>query len=152
MDDLALLLLEDIPGLGQRNDIVVVGDGYALNNLLPRRRAIVATPTVRKRYAEQIRRRAEEKAHELDLARNAASVLKEKGVSFAAKVAKTGKLFGAISPKMIAEALTEQLQIEVPEANISLDEHIKTVGEHKATVKIGSQELELKIVVKSEGV
>ncbi|MEK7136906.1 MAG: 50S ribosomal L9 C-terminal domain-containing protein, partial [Patescibacteria group bacterium] len=98
----------------------------------------------------QIRRRAEEKAKEAELARNAASVLKDKGISFVAKVAKTGKLFGAISPKMIAEALTEQLQVEVPEANIALDEHIKTVGDHKAMVKIGAQELELKIVVKAE--
>ena len=44
-----LLLLEDIPGVGQKNDIIVVKNGFALNNLLPRRRALIATPTVRKR-------------------------------------------------------------------------------------------------------
>src|SRR3989338_7065580 len=124
MDDLALLLLEDIPGLGQRNDIVVVGDGYALNNLLPRRRALVATPTVRKRYAEQIKRRAEEKAREVELAQSAAAILREKSLAFTSKASNTGKLYGSISAKMISEALSEQAQIEVAEANIIVSEPI----------------------------
>lgn len=145
-----LLLLEDIPGIGRRNDIIVVRNGYALNNLLPRRRALVATPTVRKRYAEQIRRRAEEKAREQELAKSAAMILREKALTFTAKVAKGEKLYAAITAKMIAEALTEQLNLEVPEANIHLPEHIKTVGTHTAKVKIGPQELTVKMDVKAE--
>ena len=150
MNHMEVLLLEDVPGVGQRNDIIVVKDGFALNHLLPRRRALVATPTVRKRYAEQIRRRAEEKMQEVELARSASSLLKEKTLSFTKKVTKTGKLYASVSEKEISEALHEQLQIEVPEAHVSLSEHIKTIGAHTAKVKIGNQELEVKIDVKAE--
>ena len=113
-----VLLLEDIPGVGRKNDIIIVKNGFALNNLLPRRRALVATPTVRKRYAEQIRRRAEEKVQETELARSAAGVLKDAVLLFTRKVTKADKLYAAVSQKDIAEALSEQLHIEVPEVNV----------------------------------
>lgn len=150
MNHMEVLLLEDVPGVGQRNDIIVVKDGFALNHLLPRRRALVATPTVRKRYAEQIKRRAEEKMQEAELARSASSLLKEKTLNFTKKVTKTGKLYAGVNEKEISEALHEQLQIEVPEAHVMLAEHIKTVGAHTARVKVGTQEIEVKIEVKAE--
>ena len=145
-----VLLLEDIPGVGQKNDIIVVKDGFALNNLLPRRRALVATPTVRRRYAEQIKRRAEEKQQETELTRSAAGVLKDAVLSFTRKVTKTGKLYAAVAAKDIAEALSEQLSIEVPEVNIVIDEPIKAVGTHTAKVKLQEQEVPVKVEVKAE--
>ena len=145
-----ILLLEDIPGVGRKNDIIIVKNGFALNNLLPRRRALVATPTVRKRYAEQIRRRAEEKIQETELARSATGVLKDAILMFTRKVSKADKLYAAISPKDIAEALSEQLSIEVAEANVIVDEPIKSMGLHTAKVKLQDQEVPVKIEVKAE--
>jgi ribosomal protein L9 len=52
-----VLLLTDIPGIGRRSDVIVVGNGFALNHLLPSRKALVVTPNVRRRYAEQIKKR-----------------------------------------------------------------------------------------------
>jgi len=150
MNHMEVLLLEDVPGVGQRNDIIVVKDGYALNHLLPRRRALVATPTVRKRYAEQIKNRAEEKMKESELARSAAAILKDKTLTFTKKATKAGKLYAGVSEKEISEALHEQLQIEVPEAHVTIAEHIKSTGVHEATVKIGLQDLKVKIEVKAE--
>ena len=147
---LEVLLLEDIPGIGQRSDIIVVREGFALNNLLPRRRAIVATPTVRKRYADHIKRRAEEKAREMDLARSAASLLKDKVLAFTRKATKNGKLYAAVSERMISEALHEQLQIEVAEAAVLIKEEVKSVGVHAVRVKIAGQELDLKVEVHPE--
>ncbi len=152
MNHMEVLLLEDVPGIGQRNDIIVVKDGFALNHLLPRRRALVATPTVRKRYAEQIKRRAEEKMREAELAKSAASILRGKTLTFTKKATKTGKLYAGVSEKEISEALHEQLQIEVPEADVTAAEPIKSIGTHTAKVKVGTQELEVKIEVKAEEV
>jgi large subunit ribosomal protein L9 len=145
-----LLLLEDIPGIGVRNDIVVVSNGFALNNLLPRRRALVATPAVRKRYAEQIRRRAEEKLREADLARSASAILTEKAILFARKVNEAGKLYASISEKDISDALSEQLEIEVAEADVKLTDPIKATGTFAALIRIGDQDLEAKVEVKAE--
>ena len=150
MNHMEVLLLEDVPGVGQRNDIIVVKDGYALNHLLPRRRALVATPTVRKRYAEQIKRRAEEKMREVELGKSAAGLLKDKSLTFTKKVTKTLKLYAGVSEKEISEALHEQLQIEVPEADVTVAEPIKSVGTHTAKVKVGTQELDVKIEVRPE--
>ena len=145
-----VLLLEDIPGVGKINDIIVVKEGFALNNLLPRRRAIVATPTVRRRYAEQIRRRAEEKVKEMEMKKSAAGSLSGANVLIEKKATKTGKLYAAITEKLIAEALKEQLKTDVPEDAIDLSEPIKSVGEHKITITLGEDKADVNIEVKGE--
>src|SRR3989338_3340330 len=123
-----VILLQDIPGIGKKNDVLVVGDGYALNNLLPHRKALVATPTVRKRYAEAIRRRAEEKMREKEVADSAVSALAGKKLTFERKITKTGKLYAAITEKHLAEALEKQLQITAKESAITIPESIKACG------------------------
>ncbi|MFA6259652.1 MAG: bL9 family ribosomal protein, partial [Candidatus Peribacteraceae bacterium] len=70
-----VLLLQDINGVGKKNDLLIVGDGYALNFLLPQSKAIVATPTVRRRFSEQIRRRAMEVQKERASAEQTASAV-----------------------------------------------------------------------------
>ncbi|MBT3835545.1 50S ribosomal protein L9 [Candidatus Peribacteria bacterium] len=146
-----LLLLEDIPGVGQKNDIIVVKNGFALNNLLPRRRALIATPTVRRRYAEQIRNRAEERQHEVELSRSAAGVLQDAAITFTKKASKTGKLYAAISENEISEALSEQLSVEIPEVNVTIEEAIKSTGSHTARIKLADgQEADVKVEVVAE--
>lgn len=145
-----ILLLEDVPGIGKKDDLLVVGDGYALNKLLPARAAIVATPTVRRRYAEQIRRRAEEKAKEMAVQQNAASAVKGQKISFARKVTKTGKLYAAITEKHLAEALMEQLKLDVKESAINIAEPIKALGTHEFTVKLANADQKVEVEVTQE--
>ena len=146
-----ILLLEDIPGVGKRNDIIVVKSGFALNNLLPRRRGLVATPAVRKRYADQIKRRAEEKHNESELQKSAAGVLADAVLTFTRKATKNNKLYAAVTAKDIAEALSEQVSVEVPEADVIVAEEIKSVGSHVAQVKLGEEGLcEVRLEVSAE--
>lgn len=145
-----VILLQDIPGIGKKNDVLVVGDGYALNNLLPHRKALVATPTVRKRYAEQIRRRAEEKVREKEIATSAATALTDKKLSFERKTTKTGKLYAAITEKHLMEALEKQLQIQVKESAIMIPEAIKALGMFKIQVEVGGATADLAVEVKAE--
>ena len=148
---ITLLLLEDIPGMGKENDIVVVKEGYAMNNLLPRRRALVATPTVRKRYADVIRKRAEERQKEMEFQKNASGAIAGKSILLERKATKTGKLYAAVTEKLIAEALKEQLKADIAEDAIIISEPIKSLGEHQITIKIGGQESGIKVAVKEEG-
>ncbi len=145
-----ILLLQDVPGIGKKNDLLVVGDGFALNCLLPDRRALVATPTVRRRYAEEIKRRAEEKQREMALRSSVAGKVAGKELTFHRKITKTGKLYAAITEKHIAEALAEQLQVQADEASIVLPEHIKGTGIFEATLKAGEFEQKFNVKVEAE--
>lgn len=145
-----ILLLEDVPGIGKKDDLLVVGDGYALNKLLPARTAIVATPTVRRRYAEQIRRRAVEKAKEMNAQQSAVSAVKGQKISLARKATKTGKLYAAISEKHLAEALKDQLSIEVKEDAINIEEPIKAIGTHNITVTLAGADQPVEVEVTEE--
>lgn len=145
-----VILLQDIPGIGKKNDVLVVGDGYALNCLLPHRKALVATPTVRKRYAEVIRRRAEEKALERAAATSAASVLQGKKISLTRKTTKTGKLYAAITEKQIVEAMLAQLKIEAKDSAITISSPIKALGAFTVQVDLSGVSADLAVEVGAE--
>lgn len=145
-----ILLLQDIAGIGKKNDLLIVGDGYALNYLLPRRAALVATPVVRKRYADLIRRRAEEREKEKATQAGVAKSLAEKSLTFTKKVTKTGKLYAAINKKAIVEALKEQLSLDIGEEAVMMDEAIKSTGTHSVSIKINDQMVALSVAVVAE--
>jgi len=145
-----VLLLEDIPGIGKKNDLLMVGDGYALNCLLPKRKALVATPTVRKRYAEQIRKRAIEKQQEMQNKQSMIAAVSGKTVSFARKATKTGKLYAAITEKNIAEALKAQHKIEIAVNAIAFIEPIKALGKFKVALELAGKKEDLIVQVNQE--
>ncbi|MFA6522947.1 MAG: 50S ribosomal protein L9 [Candidatus Peribacteraceae bacterium] len=144
-----ILLLEDINGIGKKNDLLIVGDGFALNFLLPQRKALVATPTVRKRYAEQIRKRAEEKERERQMRQDAAAALTGKTVTFSKKATKTGKLYAAITPEQISEELGKQHALTVPAESIVIAEPIKATGTFTVQVEVAGTQQSLSVVVQA---
>ena len=142
-----IFLLQDVSGIGKKNDLLIVGDGFALNYLLPQRMALVATPTVRKRYAEQIRRRAEEKEHERQLQTNAVQALVGKTVVFSRKASKSGKLYAAVSEEQISKALADQHAVAIPADGISIASPIKATGTYSVQVQVGGTQQSLSISV-----
>lgn len=147
-----VLLLQDIPGVGKKNDLILVGDGYALNFLLPRNAALVATPLVRKRYADLIRRRAEERENEKALKSSAVAALTGKSILLKKKASKTGKLYAGIGESVIIAELKKQLGIEVASDDLDLPEHLKTVGTHSVVVTLGTQKVTVTVNVEAETV
>lgn len=145
-----VLLLQDIPGIGKKNDLLVVGDGYALNYLLPKRAALIATPLVRKRYAEFIRRRAEEREREKGAIAGVVSAISGKTISFKKKITKTGKLYAAITEQNVVEALKEQLDVTVTEDMVKIDDQIKSTGTHQIMIQMGEQVVSLNVQVDAE--
>jgi large subunit ribosomal protein L9 len=145
-----VLLLQDIVHVGKKNDLIVVGDGYALNFLLPQRLALVATPVVRKRFAEAIRKRAEEREMEKQAQQGVATALAGKTVRFTKKASKTGKLYAAISESAIAAALKEQHKLDVPEGAIVCPSPIKALGTFPVNVEIAGQTLQVNVLVEAE--
>ena len=147
-----LLLLEDINGVGKKNDIVVVGDGFALNHLLPARRALVATPTVRKRYADAIKRRAEERETERKIQQQVSTALSGKTVTISKKATKTGKLYAAVTAEDISTALNSQHGLEMAADDIVIETPIKALGPVTVQIQAGNTTLALQVQVIEEKV
>lgn len=145
-----ILLLHDVATVGKKNDLLTVGNGFALNYLLPRRLAIVATPIVRKLYAEAIKRRLEEKEQERALQAGAAAALAGKSLTFVKKATKTGKLYAALSEKAISEACKEQLHLDISPEGIQIPSPIKALGTFTVNIALGAAEQPLTIVITAE--
>lgn len=151
-----VILKQPVQALGNEGEIVEVAHGYASNFLLPRGMAVAATPGALRQLED--RRKAIEKreAEAMEAAQGLADRLTGRGVEIAAKAGKEGKLYGSVTTREIAAAVSEQLGIELEKKQVLLDEHIKRVGEHEVKIKLHSEvEMPLKVTVtateKTEG-
>ena len=145
-----VILKQDVKGTGKAGDVVKVSDGYARNKLIPGGLAVEATPA-NKKAIEREKAKAQEKyeadkAAALDLAQQ----LADKIIVVKTQVGENGRLFGAITSKEIASAITEQTGVEVDRRKIVLDKPIKETGVETIEIKL-FQDVKGKVVVKIEG-
>lgn len=131
-----IILKQDIPNLGSKDDMVVVKDGYARNYLIPRGMAINATPSAKKMFEENVRQRAHKEEKLLAEAEANAEKIKDISLTIGAKTSSKGKIFGSVNTIQIAEALKEK-GFDIDRKNITINEDIvKEVGDYKATIKL----------------
>ena len=131
-----IILKEDIPTLGHKDDIVNVKDGYARNYLIPKGLAVNATPSVKKMHEEILRQRAHKEEKLREEAKEAAKKLEGVSLTIGAKTSTKGKIFGSVNTIQIAEALKEK-GFDIDRKNISIKEElIKEVGSYTAKVKL----------------
>lgn len=129
-----LILIEDVPNLGYKDDVVEVKSGYGRNYLIPQRKAVIATESALKVLAENQRQRAHKLAQIKAEAEAAAAALEGVALTIAAKVAETGTIYGAVNAASVAEALGK-LGHKVDRKLISLNTSIKEVGNYTATIR-----------------
>lgn len=129
-----LILIEDVPNLGYKDDVVEVKSGYGRNYLIPQRKAVIATESALKVLAENQRQRAHKLAQIKANAEAAAAALEGVALTIAAKVAETGTIYGAVNAASVAEALAK-LGHEVDRKLITLNTSIKEVGNYTATIR-----------------
>jgi large subunit ribosomal protein L9 len=130
-----VILLERIGRLGQMGDVVTVKDGFARNYLLPQGKALRATEANRKRFE---RERAQLEARDLELKSEAQAVTtKLDGKSFIIirQAGDTGQLYGSVSTRDIATAVTEG-GFSIERRQVMLDRPIKSLGLHQIRVSL----------------
>ncbi|MBQ3213750.1 MAG: 50S ribosomal protein L9 [Clostridia bacterium] len=132
-----ILLLQDVKGTGRKGDIVEVNDGYAKNFLIKKNLAKQADSVVLREKASQVASQERTKQLEREAAVKKAENLKGKTFVIKAKVGDNGKLFGAITAKEIAEAVTNA-GIEVDKKQIIMDTNIKNLGNYPIEAKLYS--------------
>jgi len=131
-----VILKQDMPSLGHKDDIVSVKDGYARNFLIPKGYAINATAQARKVHEEILRQRAHKEEQLKQAAMEMAEELKKVSLTIGAKTSTKGKIFGSVNTIQIAEALNEKgFNLERKDITITND-LIKEIGSYTATVKL----------------
>ena len=144
-----LILKKDVQNVGEAGDLINVKDGYARNYLLPNNLAEVATEGAlgaRERNIQRIKAKSE-KLHKEALEK-AEKIEKIEVIELSAKAGESGKLFGTITTKKLAEELLNKTGVEVDRKTIILDNPINKVGEFLMTIKLSSKvKAQLKVVV-----
>lgn len=102
-----IILKEDIEHLGYKDDIVTVKNGYARNFLIPKGKAVYASPGAKRMLEENLRQRAHKEAKVIEDARKTAEELKDVELKIPAKVGKGNKLFGSVNNANLAEELAK---------------------------------------------
>lgn len=130
-----LLLLEDVESLGKKGEVVSAKPGYVRNYLLPKRRAVVATPNM---LRKQERLRAErEKQAVIDRKESEQFAAQIQGFSLqiSVKVDPEGHMYGSVSAGDIVHLFVEK-GIQIERRSIALTKPIKETGTHSITVKL----------------
>ncbi|MBP3923949.1 50S ribosomal protein L9 [bacterium] len=144
-----VILRKEVQNLGDPGDIVNVKDGYARNFLLPQGAAEIATEGALKNRENNLARiqAKQEKLHQEALAK-AEQIEKFGKLELSAKAGESGKLFGTITTKKLAEELQAQAGIEVDRKVVSLNAPINKIGEYTMLIKLTSKvKCELQVVV-----
>ena len=129
-----LILTQDVKGQGKKGEMIDVSDGYARNFLLPKKLAVEATAKhiTEMKHAEESKRIQDEK--ERAKAKETAAKL----TTCMVKIQRSGaedKMYGSVTSKEIAEALTEQFGVEIDKRKMQM-EQIKTYGTYEIPVKL----------------
>jgi large subunit ribosomal protein L9 len=131
-----VVLLKDVSGVGEKDDVKNVSDGYAFNFLIPRKLATAGTPAAIAR-AERIKsERAKEKEIQENLLFKNLSSMEGVKIEMSGKASENGHLFAGIHREAIVEALKKQAGIDILPEFLQLDKPIKEVGEHNILVNV----------------
>jgi len=147
-----VILKKDVQGTGKAGEVVKVSDGFARNMLIPRGLALEATEgnvrSLEKQRELQQRKAAESKA----AAEARAAELADRKVVIKSRAGEGGKLFGSITSKDVAEAMNEQLGMNIDKKKIDMDGPIKQLGTFEVTVKLYSEvKGKIKVEVTDQG-
>lgn len=140
-----IILLQDVVKVGKKYEVKNVADGYALNLLIPKKLAKVATDKeikdleiIKKQYEEK------QKAREEVLIRNI-EALSNSSINIRAKANKEGKLFSSIGKEDIILAIKDQKALNIDPENIVLDKPIKEANEQSIEIKADGKSAVIKI-------
>tara|TARA_Y100000813_G_scaffold191371_1_gene168311 strand:+ start:229 stop:681 length:453 start_codon:yes stop_codon:yes gene_type:complete len=131
-----IILKKDVEGVGFKDDLVIVKNGYARNFLIPNGSAILATSSAKKVLAENIKQQAVKDKKIIDDANKLAKKITELELKIKAKAGEGSKLFGSINNVNIQKEL-ESNGVMVDKKIILLSgNNIKQLGKYNAKIRL----------------
>ena len=135
-EKMIVILIKDVKGVGKAGEVVKVSDGYARNMLIPKGIATEATEGNVRNLEKQKAIKEENRQKELAEARALADKIAQLKVTILTKSGEGGRLFGSITSKDIADALTDQHKITIDKRKFVLENPIKHTGDFEIDIKI----------------
>ena len=131
-----VILLDNIKGVGKKDEIINASDGYARNFLFPKKLAVEANAE----NISKLNNRKEAANYKKDVEKQNAEELAKriKGImlKIRVKAGENGKIFGGVTAKEISDNLKTQYKFEIDKKKIDLKEPIKTLGEFNVAIKL----------------
>ncbi|MCC6724947.1 MAG: 50S ribosomal protein L9 [Saprospiraceae bacterium] len=132
-----IILLKNLDKVGRKFEIVKVKDGYGRNYLIPQGLAIVANKINRNNLDSFKRQESAKLNKKLDAFKAIANKINGQQLTITTKVGTSGKIFGSVTNIQIANALRDQLGVEVDRRDILMpDDHVKMIGKYTAVLDL----------------
>ena len=141
-----VVLLQDVSRLGRAGEVKEVADGYGRNYLLPRKLAVLATPSVLKAAEIKLQQQAQRQQQLIAELSELAQQIEGVTITFKKKVAAEDRLYGSIKNADIAQEISKIAGTEIDKEKVELEEPIRQLGSYEITVRL-LQGLEPKITV-----
>ena len=130
-----VILLADVKAQGKKGDLINVSDGYARNFLFPKNLAVEADTAALSELKSRQAAAEHHKEEEIAAAKELADKLSGKTVTLKAKAGSSGRLFGSITSKEIAEEINRAFSVSIDKKKLTVAD-IKNFGEYTAEVKL----------------
>lgn len=131
-----VILLENVKGVGKKDEIINANDGYALNFLFPKNLAIEANSTnlskLKSKQDSASFKKSEEKKNAEEMKEKLSKIVLKINV----KAGENGKIFGGVTAKEISEQLKKQYNYNIDKKKIDIKETIKTIGMFTIDLKL----------------
>ncbi len=144
-----VILTQDIRALGKKGDVKEVAEGYARNCLLPKGLAIEANKANMKNLEYELARAAARADKQLAEAQKLAAMVSGKVIEIKAKVGEGGRLFGSVTNKEVAEAISAQTGLALDKRKVEIKSTVKEWGKYPVVLKLHAQvqaECEIEVV------
>lgn len=141
-----VVFLEDVTNVGKMGEVKEIADGYGRNFLLPKKLALLATPSALKKAEIQVKKEQERRRLLAVEMEKVAQQIDGFSLTFKEKVASEDNLYGSVRDGDIASQLSELTALDIEKSKIELEEPLRKLGEYEVTVRL-SRDLTPKIKV-----
>ncbi len=135
-----IILIKQVPKLGNPGDVIDVNPGYARNFLLAKGLGRAATESALNQVQQEKKKKAKEKEQKVKTRHKLHAILEGQAILIRATTNPEGVLFGGIDRHAIAAAILKRKKVEIDPKQLDLPHHLKTLGKHSVVLNLGGGE------------
>jgi large subunit ribosomal protein L9 len=150
MNFMKVILLKDVAGVGQKGSLKEVADGYAVNNLIPSKSAVMATPEKLAQLKQEQTKHSAEQQKKESLWEEQKRLLRGAQVTVRIDANPKGQLYRQLPSSTVASRIAKEIGVNVPAEDISFKEPIKSLGRSEAYVHLGREKVPVTVFVERE--